>query len=49
VTDIPAEVSARFLSNEKLGDEDRKAILQVAAKATAPFRPDPAAEREKKP
>jgi F-type H+-transporting ATPase subunit alpha len=49
VTDIPGEVSARFLSNEKLGDEDRKAILQVAAKATAPFRPDPAAEREKKP
>jgi len=37
--DIPAEVRRRFTSNDKLSDDDRKAILQVVAKAIAPFQP----------
>ena len=39
--DIPAEVRERFSSNDKLSDEDRKAILQVVGKAIAPFQPEP--------
>jgi F-type H+-transporting ATPase subunit alpha len=42
--DIPADVRQRFSSNDTLRDEDRKAILQVAGKAIAPFQPEPAAE-----
>ena len=34
--DIPAEIRKRFSSNDKLSDEDRKAILQVVGKAIAP-------------
>src|SRR5271166_859497 len=37
--DIPAEIRKRFSSNDKLSDEDRKAILQVVGKAIAPFQP----------
>ena len=47
--DIPAEISKRFSSNDKLSDEDRKAILQVVGKAIAPFQPKPVPEPKKKP
>ena len=47
--DIPAEVRERFSSNDKLSDEDRKAILQVVGKAIAPFQPEPDPEPKKKP
>ena len=47
--DIPAEVRQRFSSNDKLSDEDRKAILQVVGKAIAPFQPKPAPEPKRKP
>ena len=42
VADIPAEVRKRFSSKDRLSDDDRKAILQVAGKAIAPFQPQPA-------
>ena len=41
VADVPAEVRGRFSSNDKLSDEDRKAILKVVGKAIAPFQPAP--------
>ena len=47
--DIPAEVRQRFSSNDPLSDEDRKAILQIAGKAIAPFQPKPDPESNKKP
>ena len=47
--DIPAEIRKRFSSNDKLSDEDRKAILQVVGKAIAPFQPKPDPEPKKKP
>ena len=49
VADVPAEVRKRFSSNDKLSDEDRKAILKVVGKAIAPFLPAPAAKPEKTP
>ena len=49
VADIPAEIRQRFSSNDKLSDDDRKAILQVVGKAIAPFQPEPVPEPEKKP
>src|SRR5271165_2425625 len=49
VADVPAEVRQRFSSNEKLSDEDRKAILQVVGKVIAPFRPEPVPEAKRKP
>jgi len=48
VSDIPSELRKRFSSNEKLSDEDHKAILQVAVKAIAPFLPKPDPDPEKK-
>jgi F-type H+-transporting ATPase subunit alpha len=36
---IPAEVCARFESADKLSDEDRKATIEIARKALAPFQP----------
>jgi F-type H+-transporting ATPase subunit alpha len=36
---IPAEVRARFETAEKLSDEDREAILEIARQALAPFQP----------
>ena len=42
--DIPAEVRQRFSSNDKLSDDDRKTILQVATTAIASFQPKPAPE-----
>jgi F-type H+-transporting ATPase subunit alpha len=46
---IPAAVRQRFTSNDKLSDEDRKAILQVVAKAIEPFQPKPVPEAKKQP
>ena len=37
-THIPAEVSARFVSAEKLADADRRLILDIASKALAGFQ-----------
>jgi len=39
--DIPADVAGRFASADKLSDPDRKAILEVATRALAPFQPAP--------
>ena len=49
VADIPAEVRQRFSSDDRLSDDDRKAILQVVGKAIAPFLPQPAPDPGKKP
>jgi F-type H+-transporting ATPase subunit alpha len=38
---IPAEVSARFETANKLSDEDRKTIIEIARKSLAPFQPKP--------
>lgn len=46
--DIPAEVHQRFSSKEKLRDEDRKAIMQAAGKALAPFQPIPITDPKSK-
>jgi F-type H+-transporting ATPase subunit alpha len=45
--DIPAEVRKRLDTADKLGDEDRKTIVQIARKALAAFLPKP--EPEAKP
>jgi F-type H+-transporting ATPase subunit alpha len=47
--DVPAEIRKRFSSNDKLSDDDRELILQVAGKAIAPFQPKADPERKKKP
>ena len=47
-TSIPAEVCARFETAEKLSDEDRKTIIEIARKALAPFQPEPEAKPEPK-
>jgi F-type H+-transporting ATPase subunit alpha len=39
--DIPAEVRARFDTAEKLSDEDRATIVQIARNALARFQPKP--------
>jgi F-type H+-transporting ATPase subunit alpha len=39
--DIPAEVSGRLNTAEKLSDEDRKMIVQIATKSLARFQPKP--------
>jgi F-type H+-transporting ATPase subunit alpha len=49
VAEIPADVCKRFSSNDKLSDDDRKAILLVATKAISPFQPSPAHPSDKKP
>jgi len=36
---IPAEVSARFESADKLSNEDRKTVIDIARKALTPFQP----------
>ena len=41
-TDIPAEISGRLNTAEKLSDEDRKIIIQIATKSLARFQPKPA-------
>ena len=45
---IPAEVCSRFETADKLSDEDRKAIIEIARKALVPFQPKPAAKPEVK-
>ena len=45
---IPAEVCARFETADKLSDEDRKTIIEIARKALAPFQPKPEAKPEAK-
>ena len=45
---IPAEVSARFETAAKLSDEDKKALVEIARKALAPFLPKPEPKPEVK-
>ena len=47
---IPVETRARFETADKLSDEDRKTIIEIARKALAPFQPktDAKAESEQK-
>jgi hypothetical protein len=40
---MPAEICARFETAAKLSDEDRKAIIEIARQALAPFQPKPEA------
>ncbi|MEO7996095.1 MAG: alternate F1F0 ATPase, F1 subunit alpha [Gemmatimonadaceae bacterium] len=44
VATIPAEVSDRLLSADKLRDDDRSAIIEIARKALAEFQPQPPAD-----
>jgi F-type H+-transporting ATPase subunit alpha len=46
---IPAEVCARFETAEKLNDEDRKTIIEIARKSLAHFQPQPEVKPEAKP
>jgi len=46
---IPAEVRARFESAEKLSDEDRKSIIELARQAVARFQPKPVPEAKAAP
>lgn len=43
---IPAEVRARLGSADKLTDEDRKTIVEIARQALAPFQPKPEPEAQ---
>ncbi|QBB71154.1 alternate F1F0 ATPase, F1 subunit alpha [Pseudolysobacter antarcticus] len=43
-SNIPADVRARFGGTEKLSDDDRKAIVEIAREALLPFGPKPAAD-----
>lgn len=45
---IPAEVCARFETADKLSDEDRKTIIDIARKALAGFQPKPESKPEPK-
>jgi F-type H+/Na+-transporting ATPase subunit alpha len=47
-TNIPAEVSARFETSDKLSDEDRKAITEIARQALASFQPKPKPDADPK-
>jgi hypothetical protein len=49
-TDIPADVRGRLDTADKLSDEDRKEIVEIARKALEGFspRPDSKAEQEQK-
>ena len=40
---------ARFESDDKLSDEDRKTIIEIARQALTPFQPKPKAEATPKP
>ncbi len=42
--DIPAEVRGRLDTADKLSDEDRQTIIDIAGKSLAGFQPKPAAE-----
>ena len=43
---IPAEVCGRFESADKLSDEDRNTIIEIARQALAPFQPKADAEKK---
>jgi len=43
---IPAEIRERFETADKLSDEDRRAIIEIARAAIAPFQPKPEAKPE---
>jgi F-type H+-transporting ATPase subunit alpha len=45
----PADVRARFETATTLSDEDRKAVIEIARKALAPFQPKPEAKPESEP
>ena len=45
--DVAAEVIARFDSADKLSDEDRTAMIQIARAALASFQPKAASEAAK--
>jgi F-type H+-transporting ATPase subunit alpha len=45
---IPAEVCARFETADKLSDEDRKAIVDIARQSLARFQPKPESKPEPK-
>jgi F-type H+-transporting ATPase subunit alpha len=47
--DIPTDVRERLNTAEKLSDEDREKIIQIARNALAPFQPKPEAEAVPKP
>ena len=42
--DIPTEVSARLYTADKLSEEDRETIIEIAREALAPFQPKPEAK-----
>ena len=44
--DIPAEVCERLDTAEKLSDEDRETIIQIAGRSLARFQPKPEPETE---
>jgi F-type H+/Na+-transporting ATPase subunit alpha len=46
---IPADVCARFESADKLSDEDRNTIIEIARRALTPFQPKPDAKADQKP
>jgi F-type H+-transporting ATPase subunit alpha len=43
---IPQEMCARFETADKLSDEDRKAIIEIARQALAPFQPKAEAQEK---
>jgi F-type H+-transporting ATPase subunit alpha len=47
--DIPAEVCARFESANKLSDEDRNTVIEIARLALARFKPEPKPKAEATP
>ena len=47
--DIPAEVRERLDTAEKLSDEDRETIIEIARKSLARFQPKPESKPEPKP
>jgi F-type H+/Na+-transporting ATPase subunit alpha len=46
---ISAEVCARFESAQKLSDEDRNTVIEIARQALTPFQPSPEAKGEATP
>jgi len=48
---LPADVCRRFEAADKLSDEDRKAVIEIARQALAPFqyKPEPKAEPQPEP
>jgi F-type H+-transporting ATPase subunit alpha len=45
---IPAELTERFNTTDKLSDEDRAAIVQIARNALIRFQPKPASKPQSK-